>query len=225
MHRARRGQRGQSAARHPLVMARVPLEQAYPGLEFRRRTRSWWARLLGQPAECAHLETDVHWMALLAPDRLYLRGKGRWVREPARPEVSLCRECLLRVTQPELAAHDGRIVAFEPDPGNFSQYFFVDAADFEAAGLIPEVAAAIERRLTAARETCAECSLPARWLWFSRADVASLDDVGHIAAAPGTRFCHSHGAEAFCAMLGRIPEANLLYVNLPYGEAGAYLWI
>ena len=124
-------------------MAPIPLEQAYPALSFRPRTRNWWARLFGQPAECVHLETEQHWMALLVPDKLYLRGKGSEVRTPARPEVSLCRACLISVMEPELAAYRGSVVAFEPDPQSVSQYFFVDSADFEAAGLRPEVAGAV----------------------------------------------------------------------------------
>lgn len=207
------------------LVAQIPLEQAYPALSFRARTRGWWARLMGQPAECVHLETEHHWMALLVPDRLYLRGKGSAVREPARPEVSLCRACLVGVIEPELAAHTGRVVAFEPDPATFSQYFFVASEDFEAAGLRPEVAAAIERRLQPAGESCEKCSRPGTWLRFSREDVASLDDVERIASAPGQRLCRAHGAAAFCRALGGIAEANLYYINLPYGDAGAYLWI
>lgn len=206
-------------------MARMPLEQAYPGLMFRPRTRGWWARLVGQPAECVHLETELTWMALLAPDRLYLRGKGHALRTPARPDVSLCRACLTGVMEPELSKHEGRVVAFEPDAESFSQYFFVAAGDFEAAGLRPEVAAAIAGRLRAARDNCEKCARLATWLWLSRSEVAGLDDVEQIASATGRRLCRSHGAEAFCRALGQIPEANLDYVNLPYGESGAYLWI
>lgn len=209
-------------------MARVPLEQAYPGIAFRPRTRNWWARLARVPPECVHLETQQAWMASLVPDTLYLRGKAvrRGKRSEApRPEVSLCRPCLMGLLAEELAAYRGRVVAFEPDQESFSQYFFIATPDFDAAGLRPEVAAAISDRLERLPSACAECSGSAAWLWMSRKEVISLDEVGRIAAAPGRHLCAAHGAAALCAALGASDEANLFYVNVPYGEAGAYVWI
>jgi hypothetical protein len=181
--------------------------------------------LKGTPAECIHLDGGHEWMATLLPDTLYLRGKSVKQREPVRPEVSLCRDCLLSIAAGELETYRGRVVAFEPDAENFSQYFFVAAPDFEAAGLKPEVAAAIEKRLEANSQTCAECGRPAAWLWFSRREVASLDEVARIAEAPGEWFCSEHGAGMLCVAFKKIAEANVFYMNLPYGEAGAYLWI
>jgi hypothetical protein len=29
----------------------------------------------------------------------------------------------------------------------------------------------------------------------------------------------------FCLALGTLPEANIFYLNAPYGERGAYVWI
>jgi len=207
------------------ILARIALEDAYPGIAFRPRTRNWWARLTRVPPECVHLETEHAWMATLIPDTLYLRGKAQARAESARPEVSLCRQCLAGVLEAELAAYPGRVVAFEPDAGNVSQYFFLALPDFRAAGLQPDVAAAIERRLAQPAGQCSDCAAPARWLWLSRQEVASLDDIGSIAVAPGRRLCRAHGAAALCGALGAMPEANLFYVNVPYGEAGAYVWI
>lgn len=167
-------------------------------------------------------------MASLVPDTLYLRGKAvrRGKRSEApRPEVSLCRPCLMGLLAEELAAYRGRVVAFEPDQESFSQYFFIATPDFDAAGLRPEVAAAISDRLERLPSACAECSGSAAWLWMSRKEVISLDEVGRIAAAPGRHLCAAHGAAALCAALGASDEANLFYVNVPYGEAGAYVWI
>ena len=136
-------------------MARIRLEQAYPGIEFRPRTRSWFARLLRVPPECVHLETQQDWMAGFAPDTLYLRGKkasrhsGAW-----RPEVSLCRACLFALLGPELERYRGRVAAFEPDSASVSQYFFLAAQDFAAAGLESQVAEAIE----ASTRPCASAS-------------------------------------------------------------------
>ena len=208
-------------------MARMAVEVAYPDIAFRAKSRNWWARLTRVPAECQHLETEFAWMATYAPDTISLRGKGRTRHEPARPEVSLCRACLLGQLEPELAEYDGRVVAFEPDAENFSQYFFVATEDFEAAGLQPAVSAAIAARLKSRSEACEHdgCARRATWLWLSRAEVASLDDFGSIGHAAGQHLCTRHGTAKVCSAFAGIAEANLFYVNAPYGEMGAYLWI
>jgi len=206
-------------------LTRIAYEAAYPEIEIAARSRNWWAKLKGTPAECIHLDSEHSWMATLLPDTLYLRGKSVKRREPARPEVSLCRECLLGVAAGELQRYRGRVVAFEPDAGTFSQYFFVATTDFGAAGLKPEVVAAIEKRLAEDGRRCAECARTATWLWFSREQVTSLDDVERISEAPGEWFCPEHGAGMLCVAFKRIAEANVFYMNLPYDEAGAYVWI
>lgn len=198
---------------------------AYPGVEFSRRSRNWWAWLKGTPPECIHLEQNAAWVATLLPDTLYLRGKRSHRSESPRPEVSLCRDCLIQVIDPELAAYQGRLVAFEPDPQAFTQYFFVAVSDFEAAGLKSEVGQAITQRLGEQDQFCAVCAGPARWLWLSREHVASLDDVDHIRHASGEWFCLQHGSQKLCRAFENVSDANLFYINLPYGEAGAYVWI
>lgn len=206
-------------------MAGATLEQAYPGIAFRWRSRNWWARLTRVPPECVHLEHEFSWMATYVPDTVYLQGKASVQRRPARPEVSLCRACLLNELESELARYGGRVLAFEPDGGAFSQYFFVGTPDFSAAGLRPEVAEAIERRLQQPLGACQGCSAPARWLWIPRVQVESLDDAGDILTAKGQALCPAHGAQQLCESFAAVSQANLLYVNVPYGEAGAYLWI
>jgi len=206
-------------------MARVTLEQAYPGIVFRPRTRNLLARLMRVPPECVHLENDVSWMAMFHPDTLYLRGKAAVRRRPARPMVSLCRACLLGRLEAELARYDGRVVAFEPDGSELSQYFFIGTLEFHAAGLRPETAAAINRRIAQPMGDCETCEHPAKWLWFSREQVASLNDSHSIAMARGQALCARHGADKLCESLAKISEANLFYVNVPYGDAGAYVWI
>ena len=206
-------------------LARISYEAAYPGIELSRRSRNWWAWLKGTPAECIHLDRDTQWMATLLPDTLYLRGKRAVRREPVRPEVSVCRDCLLNIAAAELEAFPGRVLAFEPDAESFTQYFFVAAPDFEAAGLRPEVAEALAARLAQSGQPCSECALTGTWLWFSREQLASLDEVERIREAPGEWFCSKHGAGMLCIAFKRIAEANVYYMNLPYGEAGAYVWI
>jgi hypothetical protein len=205
-------------------LARIPYEVAYPGIELSQSSRNWWAQLKGTAPECIHLR-DVSWMAALLPDTLYLRGKRAQKREPPRPEVSLCRACLVEVVAEELASFPGRVVAFEPDAEIFTQYFFAAAEDFEGVGLAPETATAIGKRLEQSGESCSECSNRAKWLWFSRAEVGSLDEVEKIGGSSGQWFCAKHGSKRLLAAFEAIPDANIFYMNLPYGEAGAYVWI
>jgi len=200
-------------------------EAAYPGIRILPRSRNWWAWLKGSPAECIHLEHEAEWVATLLPDTLYLREKRVVQRDPARPEVVLCRTCLTDTLESELTQYPGRIVAFQPDPELLTQYFFVASADFHAAGVAPEVTAAIDNRLAQGFETCVRCKGTATWLWFPRDQVASLDEVEKIAEAAGEPLCAEHGARRLCETFEDIPEANLFYVNMPYQEAGAYLWI
>lgn len=206
-------------------MADISPEAAYPGIEFLPRSRNWWAWLKGSPPECIHLDREAPWIATLLPDTLYLRGKRAARRDPVRPEVSLCLDCLNGTIRRELERYEGRVVAFEPDPEIFTQYFFIAPPDFEAAGVAPEVAAAVEKRLESSDAACVECGQHARWLWFSREEVTSLDEVERIAEARGEPLCAEHGAEKLLDSFERIPEANLFYMNLPYGDAGAYFWI
>src|SRR3954454_7872068 len=116
-------------------MPTATLEQAYPELAFRWRSRNWWAKLTRPPPECVHLENEFSWMATFIPDTLFLQGRALVIRQPVRPEVSLCRACLINELQKALPQYRGRVLAFEPDPDSFSQYFFVSNGDFEAAGL------------------------------------------------------------------------------------------
>jgi hypothetical protein len=206
-------------------LATISPEIAYPGIEFLPSSRNWWAWLKGSSPECVHLDREAPWIATLLPDTLYLRGKKATRRDPARPEVSLCLDCLSEAVRADLENYEGRVVAFEPDPATFTQYFFIATPDFEAAGVSPDVAAAIEKRLASGNAACAECGQRAPWLWFSQEHVASLDEVERIGEEPGEPLCAAHGAKKLLASFERIPEASLFYMNLPYGDAGGYLWI
>lgn len=206
-------------------MPTLSCDTAYPEIEFSPRSRNWWAWLKGTAPECIHLDGDAAWIATLIPDAVYVRGKRSPTRDEIRPEVSLCRECLIETVEDELAKYPGRVVAFEPDSETFTQYFFVGTPDFERVGLKPEVGRAIEHRLASSHQECAVCAKPARWLWFSREQVESLDDVDRIGEAAGEPLCSRHGAEKLCGAFKKISEANIFYMNLPYGEAGAYVWI
>ena len=164
-------------------------------------------------------------MATFIPDTLYLRGKPAPRRQPARPEISVCLDCLSGLLDAELAAYQGRIVAFEPDGETFTQYFFVGRDDFAAAGLRPEVAGAIGKRVDNFSGPCGDCGAQATWLWISRREVSNLDQTERIGESPGALYCAKHGAAKLCEALGKVHEANLFYVNAPYGNSGAYVWI
>ena len=164
-------------------------------------------------------------MATFIPDTLYLRGNPISRRDPSRPEISVCFDCLSGLLEPEVAAFSGRVVAFEPDGETFTQYFFVGREDFATAGLRPEVGEAIGKRLEKIYGACGDCGMPATWLWISRREVSSLDQTERIEESPGAVYCAKHGAAKLCEALGKIEEANLFYVNVPYGDAGAYVWI
>jgi hypothetical protein len=205
-------------------LGRVAYEEAYPKIRFSPRSRNWWARLKGTAPECIHLEDSTNWMATLLPDIVYLLGQSERRREALRPEISVCRECLLDTVVPEMAAFEGRVVAFEPASG-FTQYFFVGEPDFSPAGMKQEVAAAIRKRLGWSEQSCDACTRSAKWLWISREHVASLDEAELIAEAKGEMLCAVHGARKLREAFEEIEEANLMYMNLPYGEAGAYVWI
>jgi hypothetical protein len=201
---------------------------AYPEIEFQPRTLTFFAQLRRTPPECVHLnhigQTNF-WAATLSPDVLYLRGKMKAMRENPRPDVSLCRDCSLEFLERELSAFRGRVIGFEPDGENVTQYFFVPRGDFQSAGLKADLSEAIGRRIERLSGSCEICSATARWIWFSRSDVQSLDDFGSVSSAQGRQLCANHGAAELCAALAKIEQCNLLYVNIPSGEAGAYVWI
>lgn len=207
------------------VLPTISCDTAYPEVEFSRRSRNWWAWLKGTAPECVHLDREAPWVATLIPDALYVCGKRSQTRDESRPEVTLCRECLIETVEDELAAYRGRVVAFEPDSESFTQYFFIGTPDFERAGLKTEVGRAIERRLASNHRECSVCAKPATWLWFSRQEIESLDDVDRICEAGGEPLCSLHGAAKLRDAFKKISEANIFYMNLPYGEAGAYVWI
>jgi hypothetical protein len=206
-------------------LGNISYDQAYPHLKFLPRSRNWWSWLKGTPAECIHLGGECDWIATLVPDIVFLRGKRRKRRDAVRPEITLCRDCLAETAAPDMVEYEGRVIAFEPDPEFLTQYFFVEKEDFAAAGLAPDVADAISRRLVQNSGACHVCGHAASWLWFSREQVATLDEVEQIASAPGEIFCAKHGAEKLFSAFEKFAEANIFYMNVPYGESGAYLWI
>jgi len=206
-------------------LPRTPLEEAYPRIDFLSNSRNWWARLKGTPPECVHLRDGHHWIATLLPDTLFLRGKRLDRRIPARPEVMLCLDCLAEAAQREIGAYPGRVVAFEPDAQSFSQFFFLAPEDFEMAGVTPELAEAVRAKLESDGRVCEDCRAPASWIWFSRRDVPSLDDVEKIRESAGRAYCAAHGVRRLWQTFGEMKEASVYYMNLPYGESGAFLWI
>jgi hypothetical protein len=205
-------------------LARISYEEAYPGIPFSPRSRNWWARLKGTPAECVHRPAKTGWIATLLPDIIFFVGQSEARRHPLRPEVLLCRECLMDIAKRDIEAFKGRVVAFEPDP-SVTQYFFVGKADFAPAGMTAEMEEAISERLAQDPGSCTMCERDATWLWFPRAQVASLDDFQRIRDSAGERLCAAHGAQKLRKSFEKIEKARLSFMNLPYDESGAYVWI
>ncbi len=167
--------------------------------------------------------------ATLLPDTLYLRGK-RVVQSRASPARNrsvphLLDEYLVRRTRRISAASSS---PSSPTPRSCHAIFFRRAKRIsQPAGLAPDVAAAIEKRL--ARRIWRVCTMFDRWqLGFGCRETkwqASMKS-NRSATRPGrASLCAAHGAAKLCEAFEDIPEANLFYMNLPYGEAGAYLWI
>lgn len=128
------------------------------------------------------------------------------------------------IAKRDIEAFKGRVVAFEPDP-SVTQYFFVGKADFAPAGMTAEMEEAISERLVQDPGSCTMCERDATWLWFPRAQVASLDDFQRIRDSAGERLCAAHGAQKLRKSFEKIEKARLSFMNLPYGESGAYVWI
>ncbi len=207
-------------------LANISYDEAYPHLDFLPRSRNWWSWLKGTPAECIHLGERMR----LDRDpgagyRFSARQTAKAATTRCGPEITLCRECLSETAAPEMVEYEGRVIAFEPDPELLDPVFFCREGGFREAGLAPDVADAIAQRLVQNGGACQVCGHAATWLWFSREQVATLDEVEQIAAAPGEAFCAKHGARNCFRRFEKIAEANIFYMNLPYGESGAYVWI
>jgi len=100
----------------------------------------------------------------------------------------------------------------------------------ERLGLFDDVFAQLVKDMTTSALAklsgeCSDCGKPATWLWISRREVSNLDQTERIETSPGALFCAKHGAAKLCEALGQVPEANLFYINAPYGDSGAYVWI
>jgi hypothetical protein len=100
----------------------------------------------------------------------------------------------------------------------------VGTEDNNASGVTPELAAVIEQRLAKLPSSCHRCSASAAWLWFTRDEIVSLEETDKILAAQGEALCPNHAAQQMREMFERIAEANIFYINVPYGSAGAFLW-
>ena len=205
-------------------MARLTVDQAYPGISIRPRSRRLWARLMRWPAECIHLENGHHWMATFIPDTLYLRGKARPRREPARPEVSVCFDCLAGLLEPELAACPSRVVAFEPDGETFHAIFFPGQGGFRRCGPAfrsgrrdPDAPRRTGRRVQRLRQA-GNLAVD-----FAAGSFQPRPDGANSKPRPGRFFAPSTEPRNCARPWDNCEEANLFYVNAPYGESGAYI--
>jgi hypothetical protein len=199
-----------------------PIEQAYPTLQL-RSTGSIWERF--STPKCVHAENDDSWIACISPDTFIKHGRLTKLSEAARPEVALCRSCLVALLSAELPRFEGRVVALEPHMEHMQQYMYTALSDMADGGFEPEIISVITRRLEDIRGKCESCDQHAKWLWLPSQDVIDQEDSEGIRNAKGILLCSRHGSLKLCSALEGIPKANMEYVNLPYGEAGFYIWL
>jgi hypothetical protein len=199
-----------------------PVEQAYPTLLF-RRTGSIWERF--STPKCVHAENEDGWIACISPDTFIKHGRLTKLSETARPEVALCRSCLITLLNAELPRFQGRVVALEPHMEQMQQYVFTALSDMADGEFEPEIISAITRRLEDISGECDSCDQDAKWLWLSSRDVIDQQDLEGISNAKGVLLCSRHGSLTLRGALERIPKADMEYLNLPYSEAGFYIWL
>ncbi len=107
----------------------------------------YFAQIVGAadplPAECIHLENGHHWMYVHSGYAVSSRQAS--TREPVRPEVSVCFDCLAGLLEAEAGPCPSPRGAFRRRR-DVHAIFFLGKEDFSAAGLRSEVAAAILTR-------------------------------------------------------------------------------
>ena len=139
--------------------------EPYSGIPLQPRT--WWRRLVGGGAlACAHAAT----IALL-PDEAPLRnGRRAAVRQPPRPAIRVCVECLLALLEPELKAPARRVVAFEPGAEGVTGYRFLEQDHLGDSGLEAEDVIHCQSLVAEPLGGCQQCGQPAVHLLLKRGD-------------------------------------------------------
>ena len=202
--------------------------EVYPALPLRLARHLWWSRFSrdrGQAvAHCAHLDASAAAPVQLKPDWvwLYRQPKPLAVRQPARPPIDVCVDCLLALLASELASYRGRVIAFEPATEGFTHYVFIEQQHLGDVGLGPEDLIHCQSLVAEPLGGCQTCASEAHFLWVKR---GSTTESRQLITYRGGRgyYCLTHGAEVLLAHLRERVCGPLAHFNFPYGERGVYI--
>lgn len=194
----------------------------YPGIPL-EPPPPWWRRWWGGAGlACAHAMGGAP--VALVPDEVELRhAQWRAVRQPPRPRVTVCVDCLLALLEPELKAAGRRVVAFEPGPAGVAAYRFLEQDHLGDSGLPAEDLIHCQSLVAEPLGGCQKCGQPALHLLVKR---GANTEPGQLITFRGGKeyYCAAHGSERLLGLLReRLPKRPVGYFNFPYGERGLYL--
>lgn len=202
---------------------KTELARVYAGLPLETPQRAWWRLGAAAPTRCTHLGTGESVRVEVKPDWVWLPGQAKplAVREPARPPIELCLDCLKMLVDREVAGFLGRVIAFEPAE-RFSRYVFVEQQHLGDVALEAEDLIHCQSLVAEPLGGCQTCAAEARFLWVKRGSTTENTKLTTYRGGRGY-YCLRHGAEVLSACLAERVRAPLDLVNLPYGERGVYI--
>lgn len=205
------------------MTSKVDPARAYAAITL-RPPPPWWQRLFARRAPaCAHAASAG--AIALEPDRVRLRnGAQAAVRQPPRPAITVCPDCLLALLQEELKNSERRIIAFEPAKEGARAYAFIEQQHLGDSGLAAEDVIHCQSLVAEPLGGCQKCGNPALFLLVKR---GSTTESSQLASFRGGKeyYCPAHGRERLLGLLReRLPQgAAVEYFNFPYGERGVYV--
>lgn len=206
---------------------KVDLARAYAAIAL-QPARPWWQRLFARPAPaCAHARighAGGATMINLVPDEVRLRNGTRLaVRQPPRPPITVCPDCLLTLLEQETKGAERRIIAFEPAKEGLAEYRFLEQDHLGDSGLPAEDLIHSQSLVAEPLGGCQKCGQPA---WFLLVKRASTTEGGKLTTFRGGKeyYCPAHGSERLLGLLReRLSKRPVEYFNFPYGERGVYI--
>ena len=210
------------------MTSKVDPARAYSAIAL-QPARPWWQRLFARPAPaCAHARIGhagaaggIH----LAPDEVRLRnGTHLAVRQPPRPAINVCSDCLLTLLEQEMKSAERRIIAFEPAKEGLVEYRFLEQDHLGDSGLPAEDLIHSQSLVAEPLGGCQKCGNPA---WVLLVKRGSTTESGKLVTFRGGKeyYCTTHGSERLLGLLReRLPgRSPVRYFNFPYGERGVYI--
>ena len=184
----------------------------------------WWQRLFSKPTlVCVHAGSAG--AVALQPDQVRLRNAVHTaVRQPPRPAITVCPDCLLVLLERELKSAERRIIAFEPSQEGIAAYAFIEQEHLGDSGLPAEDLIHCQSLVAEPLGGCQKCGHPAQFLLVKR---STITESGKLISFRGGKeyYCPAHGAERLLGLLReRLPKRSPVeYFNFPYGERGLYI--